>query len=175
MCSWKRTLFSSFLNITCNQVATDLFSCCWEFVFSLSYSRNFLHQFITCFFTESLKRQFVCLILPNKLVFICCASFRDFGWQQRYTRFCGRIAVLSILSLLLYPFLWAWTIIGTLWFTRARDCVSSFFIFLNWKNCHLEAILIHEVMYLISCSYQNKVKNGVFLYGCFSATVDWLV
>jgi E3 ubiquitin-protein ligase SIS3 len=34
--------------------------------------------------------------------------------------------VLSILSLLLYPFLWAWTIIGTLWFTNARDCVSSF-------------------------------------------------
>ncbi|KAF3645464.1 E3 ubiquitin-protein ligase SIS3 [Capsicum annuum] len=46
----------------------------------------------------------------------------DFGWQQRYGRFCGRIAVLSVLALLLYPFLWAWTIIGTLWFTSARDC-----------------------------------------------------
>ncbi|KAF2314691.1 hypothetical protein GH714_030037 [Hevea brasiliensis] len=47
----------------------------------------------------------------------------DFGWQQRYARFCGRIVVLSILSLLLYPFLWAWTIIGTLWFASARNCV----------------------------------------------------
>lgn len=34
--------------------------------------------------------------------------------------------VLSILSLLLYPFLWAWTVIGTLWFRRAKDCVSYF-------------------------------------------------
>lgn len=50
--------------------------------------------------------------------------FRDFGWQQRYARFCGRIVVLSILALLLYPFLWVWTIMGTLWFTSAKDCVS---------------------------------------------------
>lgn len=49
----------------------------------------------------------------------------DFGWQQRYARFCGRVAVLSILSLLLYPFLWAWTVIGTLWFTKARDCLPE--------------------------------------------------
>jgi hypothetical protein len=133
-----------------------------------------LHQFIACSFTESLKRHFVSLILPNKF-FVYFTSFRDFGRQQRYARFCGRIVVLSILSLLLYPFLWAWTIIGTLWFTRARDCVSSLFIFLNWKHCHLETILIQEVMYLLCRSYQKKVRNGVFLYGCFSATVDWLV
>ncbi|OIT08369.1 PREDICTED: E3 ubiquitin-protein ligase SIS3-like isoform X2 [Nicotiana attenuata] len=49
----------------------------------------------------------------------------DLGWQQRYTRFRGRIVVLSLLALFLYPFLWAWTIIGTLWFTSARSCVSS--------------------------------------------------
>lgn len=67
------------------------------------------------------------------LYFSILFAFRDFGWQQRYARFCGRIVVLSILSLLLYPFLWAWTVIGTLWFTRARDCVSSSsHVFLEW-------------------------------------------
>ncbi|KAE8721886.1 hypothetical protein F3Y22_tig00014862pilonHSYRG00048 [Hibiscus syriacus] len=50
----------------------------------------------------------------------------DLGWQQRYARFCGRIVVLSILSMLLYPFLWAWTVIGTLWFTNARNFVSVY-------------------------------------------------
>lgn len=58
------------------------------------------------------------------LIFPVLWYFRDFGWQQRYARFCGRLVVLSVLSLLLYPFLWVWTIIGTLWFTTARNCVS---------------------------------------------------
>ncbi|CAO2819089.1 unnamed protein product [Amaranthus hypochondriacus] len=49
----------------------------------------------------------------------------DFGWQQRYARFCGRVAVLSFLSLVLYPFLWAWTVIGTLWFTKAKGCLPE--------------------------------------------------
>ncbi|XP_061952481.1 E3 ubiquitin-protein ligase SIS3-like isoform X5 [Populus nigra] len=70
----------------------------------------------------------------------------DFGWQQRYARFCGRIVVLSILSLLLYPFLWAWTIIGTLWFTNARDCLPEegqkwgFLIWLLFSYCGLIGI-----------------------------------
>ncbi|KAL3628720.1 hypothetical protein CASFOL_027766 [Castilleja foliolosa] len=45
----------------------------------------------------------------------------DLGWQQRYAPFVGRIFVLSILVLLLYPFLLTWTVIGTLWFTHAKD------------------------------------------------------
>ncbi|KAF8088960.1 hypothetical protein N665_0523s0006 [Sinapis alba] len=49
----------------------------------------------------------------------------DFGSQQRNIGFCGRVVVLSILSLLLYPFLWAWTVIGTIWFTRARSCLPE--------------------------------------------------
>ncbi|KAL0357575.1 UNVERIFIED_CONTAM: E3 ubiquitin-protein ligase SIS3 [Sesamum calycinum] len=49
----------------------------------------------------------------------------DLGWQQRYARFCGRIVVLSILALLLYPLLWAWTVIGTMWFTSARNCLPE--------------------------------------------------
>ncbi|KAM7479914.1 hypothetical protein LguiA_028127 [Lonicera macranthoides] len=70
----------------------------------------------------------------------------DFGWQQRYARFCGRIVVLSILTVLLYPFLWAWTIIGTLWFSSAKDCLPEegqkwgFLIWLLFSYCGLVCI-----------------------------------
>lgn len=67
----------------------------------------------------------------------------DLGWQQRYARFCGRIVVLSTLVLLLYPFLFAWTIIGTLWFTRSKNCLPEdgqkwgFLIWLLFSYCGL--------------------------------------
>ncbi|XP_068638942.1 E3 ubiquitin-protein ligase SIS3-like [Aristolochia californica] len=70
----------------------------------------------------------------------------DLGWQQRYARFYGRIVVLSALSLLLYPFLWAWTVIGTLWFTSARGCLPKegqkwgFLIWLLFSYCGLVGI-----------------------------------
>ncbi|GFZ07813.1 similar to SUGAR-INSENSITIVE 3 [Actinidia rufa] len=70
----------------------------------------------------------------------------DFGWQQRYARFCGRVVVLSILSVLLYPFLWVWTVIGTLWFTSARNCLPEegqkwgFLIWLLFSYCGLICI-----------------------------------
>ncbi|XP_022988385.1 E3 ubiquitin-protein ligase SIS3-like isoform X1 [Cucurbita maxima] len=70
----------------------------------------------------------------------------DFGWQQRYARFCGRIVVLSILALLLYPFLWAWTAIGTLWFREAHKCLFEqgqkwgFLIWLLFSYCALVCI-----------------------------------
>lgn len=70
----------------------------------------------------------------------------DYGWQQRYARFVGRVVVLSILSLLLYPFLWAWTVIGTLWFTKAKNCLPEqgqkwgFFIWLIFSYCGLICI-----------------------------------
>lgn len=110
-----------------------------------------------------------------------CCGFRDFGWQQRYARFCGRVVVLSILSLLLYPFLWAWTVIGTLWFKRAKDCVCYF-----GTPCSmlLRSILIsgidickwlgYVINALNACSCLKKVRNGVFSFGCFLATVDFV-
>lgn len=68
---------------------------------------------------------------------------RDFGWQQRYARFCGRVVVLSILSLLLYPFLCAWTVIGTLWFRDAKDCVSYIINSVNiGQIIYLQALII---------------------------------
>ncbi|XP_058194581.1 E3 ubiquitin-protein ligase SIS3 [Rhododendron vialii] len=70
----------------------------------------------------------------------------DFGWQQRYARFCGRMVVLSILSVLLYPFLWVWTVIGTLWFSSAKNCLPEegqkwgFLIWLLFSYCGLFCI-----------------------------------
>ncbi|KAM7273712.1 hypothetical protein ACFE04_028376 [Oxalis oulophora] len=70
----------------------------------------------------------------------------DFGRHQRYARFCGRVAVLSVLSLLLYPFLWAWTVIGTLWFAKSKNCLPEegqkwgFLIWLLFSYCGLFCI-----------------------------------
>ncbi|KAG2329676.1 hypothetical protein Bca52824_000856 [Brassica carinata] len=70
----------------------------------------------------------------------------DFGSQQRNIGFCGRVVVLSVLTLLLYPFLWAWTVTGTIWFTRAKSCVSEddqkwgFLIWLMFSYCGLLCI-----------------------------------
>jgi hypothetical protein len=89
-----------------------------------------------------------------------CPS-RDFGWQQRYARFCGRVVVLSILGLLLYPFLWAWTIIGTMWFSSAKSCVL---LLLTRLWC---------IMQIIICSYLKRDRNGDSSSGYFLATVDF--
>ncbi|KAL6497465.1 E3 ubiquitin-protein ligase sis3 [Orobanche gracilis] len=70
----------------------------------------------------------------------------DLGWQQRYARFVGRIVVLSILVVLLFPFLLAWTVIGTMWFTRAKSCLTEegqkwgFLIWLLFSYCGLVCI-----------------------------------
>ncbi|EPS66491.1 hypothetical protein M569_08286, partial [Genlisea aurea] len=67
----------------------------------------------------------------------------DLGSEQRYARFCGRLVVLTILVLLLYPFLISWSVIGTLWFIRSRDCMPQdgqqwgFLIWLFFSYCGL--------------------------------------
>ncbi|KAJ0755101.1 putative transcription factor C2H2 family [Helianthus annuus] len=67
----------------------------------------------------------------------------DFGPQQRDARFRGRLVVLSILCLFLYPFLWAWTVVGSLWFINSRDCLPEqgqkwgFLIWLLFSYCGL--------------------------------------
>ncbi|KHN49013.1 E3 ubiquitin-protein ligase SIS3 [Glycine soja] len=85
----------------------------------------------------------------------------DFGWQQRYARFCGRVVVLSILVLLLYPFLWAWTVIGTLWFIRNHSALLpevvkkwGFLIWLLFSYCGL---------FCIACLSLGKVSSGLLL------------
>ncbi|CAM8974965.1 hypothetical protein QQ045_030703 [Rhodiola kirilowii] len=70
----------------------------------------------------------------------------DFGWQQRYARFCGRVVVLSILVLVLYPFLWTWTVIGTLWFSKGKNCLPEeglkwgFLVWLLFSYCGLLSV-----------------------------------
>lgn len=70
----------------------------------------------------------------------------DLGRQQRFVRFCGRIIVISVLVLILYPFLWAWTVIGSIWFTSARGCLPEdgqkwgFLIWLLFSYCGLICI-----------------------------------
>ena len=90
--------------------------------------------------------------------------------------------VLSILSLLLYPFLWAWTVIGTLWFRRAKDCVC--YLSLCSSSCWCSFIsrgniickwLVYGANALNACSCLKKVRNGDSSFGCFLATVDFFV
>lgn len=108
-----------------------------------------------------------------------CSSFlllnlnfiRDFGWQQQYARFCGRVVVLSILSLLLYPVLCVWTVIGTLWFKDAKDCVSQKSPQLTLAKSSVYRPRLFSSSIVDACSCQKKVKNGVFSFGCFLATV----
>ncbi|MCO5598104.1 hypothetical protein L7F22_052195 [Adiantum nelumboides] len=64
---------------------------------------------------------------------------------QMMVRFNGRLVVLACLALILYPFLWAWTVIGSLWFTSARNCVSEgqkwgFLVWLLLSYCGLICI-----------------------------------
>ncbi|KAI7731223.1 hypothetical protein M8C21_021572 [Ambrosia artemisiifolia] len=49
----------------------------------------------------------------------------DYGRQQRDAYFIGRLVVLSILYVVLYPFLWAWSITGSIWFTKAHTCLPE--------------------------------------------------
>lgn len=70
---------------------------------------------------------------------------RGLNTRQRLTCFCGRVVILLILSLLLYPFLWVWTVIGTVWFTSARSCLPEgqklgFFLWLFFSYCILLSI-----------------------------------
>ena len=46
---------------------------------------------------------------------------------QMVLRLKGRVIVLVCLAFFLYPFLWAWTIVGCLWLSSTRNCVSNAF------------------------------------------------
>ncbi|KAL0335723.1 UNVERIFIED_CONTAM: E3 ubiquitin-protein ligase SIS3, partial [Sesamum radiatum] len=110
----------------------------------------------------------------------------DLGWQQRYARFCGRIIVLSILALLLYPLLWAWTVIGTLWFTSARNCLPEegqkwgFLIWLLFSYCGLLCIagICIRKWLIRRQAHQLRAQQGIPVseYGVFVDLVrvpDW--
>ncbi|EFJ31413.1 hypothetical protein SELMODRAFT_65861, partial [Selaginella moellendorffii] len=70
----------------------------------------------------------------------------DASPQQRLLLFQARVLVLSCLAFFMYPFLWAWTVIGSLWFTNARQCLPEegqkwgFLIWLLFSYCGLISI-----------------------------------
>uniref|UniRef100_M4DNK4 RING-type domain-containing protein n=1 Tax=Brassica campestris TaxID=3711 RepID=M4DNK4_BRACM len=92
----------------------------------------------------------------------------DFGSQQRNIGFWGRVVVLSVLSLLLYPFLWAWTVIGTIWFTRAKSCLPEdgqkwgFLIWLMFSYCGLLCIACICVGKVHSLRAQQGIPSSEF-------------
>ncbi|PIA40529.1 hypothetical protein AQUCO_02500320v1 [Aquilegia coerulea] len=98
---------------------------------------------------------YTCVFVFRLLMFVdnglAAGMGLDLGSQQRFTCFCGRIVVLSILSLLLYPLLWTWTVIGTLWFISARSCLPeegqkwAFLIWLFFSYCILVSIAWNSV------------------------------
>jgi len=96
----------------------------------LLYVSNFV-LFVCPTTNDKLNLAEVWLLVNSFIYFFFVENCRDLGWQQRYARFCGRIIVLSVLVLLLYPFLWVWTVIGTLWFSTARGCVSSHILYMG--------------------------------------------
>ncbi|KAI3504599.1 hypothetical protein L2E82_46502 [Cichorium intybus] len=67
----------------------------------------------------------------------------DFGRQLRGRHLFGRVLVLSILYGILYPFLWAWTVVGAIWFSGAKNCLPEknqkwgFLVWLLFSFCGL--------------------------------------
>jgi E3 ubiquitin-protein ligase SIS3 len=47
------------------------------------------------------------------------------GQEVTAIRFRARLVVLSLLGFLLYPFLWVWTVIGSMWFTKTQACLPE--------------------------------------------------
>ncbi|KAI3686452.1 hypothetical protein L1987_80129 [Smallanthus sonchifolius] len=74
---------------------------------------------------------------------IASAVRLDYGRELRGNRLFGRLAVISILYGVLYPFLWAWSVIGALWFAGARSCLPEknqkwgFLVWLLFSFCGL--------------------------------------
>jgi hypothetical protein len=64
---------------------------------------------------------------------------RETGQEVTAIRFRARLVVLSLLGFLLYPFLWIWTVIGSMWFTKTQACVKSQ---LNFWTCPLAEVLL---------------------------------
>lgn len=67
----------------------------------------------------------------------------DFGRQLRGRHLFARVVVLSILYAVLYPFLWAWSVVGAIWFANARNCLPEknqkwgFLVWLLFSFCGL--------------------------------------
>ncbi|KAL5654766.1 hypothetical protein ACJX0J_034085, partial [Zea mays] len=76
----------------------------------------------------------------------CCGSLKRSRMATEICSFLWKNNFLSVLVLLLYPFLWVWTVIGTLWFSTARGCLPEegqkwgFLIWLLFSYCGFACI-----------------------------------
>ncbi|KAK1407247.1 hypothetical protein QVD17_38861 [Tagetes erecta] len=67
----------------------------------------------------------------------------DYGRQLRGNRLFGRLVVITLLYGVLYPFLWAWSVIGAVWFAGVRNCLPErnqkwgFLVWLLFSFCGL--------------------------------------
>ncbi|XP_024976975.1 E3 ubiquitin-protein ligase SIS3-like [Cynara cardunculus var. scolymus] len=67
----------------------------------------------------------------------------DISRQLRGPHLLGRVLVLSILYVVLYPFLWAWSVVGAIWFAGAKNCLPEknqkwgFIVWLLFSFCGL--------------------------------------
>ena len=90
---------------------------------------------------------------------------------QMVLRLKGRVIVLVCLAFFLYPFLWAWTIVGCLWLSSTRNCVSNAFeesIFSQACEFFLFQKFWFHNKFLFNGRYL-KDRDGVWLFGCPSA------
>ncbi|KAL4559707.1 hypothetical protein LXL04_031851 [Taraxacum kok-saghyz] len=75
----------------------------------------------------------------------------DYGRRQRDVCFYGRVVVLSILYVVLYPFLWAWSVTGSIWFSYAHACLPEknqkwgFLVWLIFSYCGLVCLAVYSV------------------------------
>lgn len=75
------------------------------------------------------------------------------GNLERVLRLKGRVIVLVCLAFFLYPFLWAWTIIGSIWLASTRSCVSDV----------SEDIVIRSSMWILSTPEVPIFRYSLFL------------
>jgi hypothetical protein len=90
---------------------------------------------------------------------------RETGQEVTAIRFRARLVVLSLLGFLLYPFLWVWTVIGSMWFTKTQACVKSQ---LNFWTCPSEAN-VNQHWDILDCITVQK-SNGLVLSGFVDPT-----
>jgi hypothetical protein len=102
---------------------------------------------------------------------------RETGQEVTAIRFRARLVVLSLLGFLLYPFLWVWTVIGSIWFTKTQACVK---FSLNFWTCPLAEVLLNwsicqpALGYPWLCYCTKKQWSG-FVRFCWSYWVHFVL
>ncbi|KAI3737308.1 hypothetical protein L2E82_27305 [Cichorium intybus] len=97
----------------------------------------------------------------------------DYGRRQRDVCFYGRVVVLFILYVMLYPFLWAWSVTGSIWFTYAHTCLPEknqkwgFLVWLIFSYCGLSCLAVYSInKWLIRRkAHMERAQQGIPISG----------